>query len=147
MPARFHAVLNKDERAKAAGARLYPPNTLPISPIFRWILPPRDSASPRSRNRRLPVALPAFDFTVPLTSRARPFALFFVLAFTNRVRTSAYGRACLVPLISAKVQQAGREQLVPPISPQHICFELRYSARRQPRVRLCPCRSQCGCRS
>src|SRR5439155_3306100 len=100
----------------------------PISRFFRWILPPIDSASPRCRARRFPVVLPALDLPLPLTSRARPFALFFVLAFTNRVRTSAYGRACLVPSISAKVQQAGRDQLVPPISPQHICFELRISS-------------------
>ena len=47
--------------------------------------------------RRLPVARPAFDFTLPATSVARPFALFLVLVFTPHVSQS--GRATVLHFV------------------------------------------------
>ena len=63
------------------------PKTFAISPAFRWVLPAIVSASPRSCSRGSRVARPTFDFTVPLISLARPFALFLVLGFTYGFRT------------------------------------------------------------
>src|ERR1043165_4176954 len=63
------------------GAGVYWPKTFLISPTLRWILPPVFSTVPRSSRSRLPVARPAFSFTLPLTSWAAPLILSFVLDF------------------------------------------------------------------
>src|SRR4029450_5286985 len=49
--------------------------------LLRCALPPAFSIVPRSRKFGLPVALPAFSFTLPFASLSPPLILSFVLDF------------------------------------------------------------------
>src|SRR5205085_2920378 len=65
----------------APGAANYCSNTFSTSPILRCSFPPAFSAVPRSCKFGLPVAVPAFSFTLPFASLNPPLILSFVLDF------------------------------------------------------------------
>src|SRR5439155_19539419 len=65
----------------APGAANYCSNTFFTSPILPCSFPPAFSAVPRSCKSGLPVAVPAFSFTLPFASLKPPLILSFVLDF------------------------------------------------------------------